>query len=87
MWKIKRMNTARIVVLAIAVGAGGLAAYLASGSDKTPARADGPQLPTVDVLVAKSDIALGQAVTEDMAWQTWPAEAASSSFITPRPTP
>ncbi|MCE3256263.1 MAG: hypothetical protein K0Q64_346 [Nitrobacter vulgaris] len=28
------MNTARIVVLTIAVGAGGLAAYLASGSDE-----------------------------------------------------
>jgi Flp pilus assembly protein CpaB len=30
MWKVKRMNTARIVVLTIAVGAGGIAAYLAS---------------------------------------------------------
>jgi hypothetical protein len=29
----KRMNTARIVVLTIAPGAGGVAAYLASGSD------------------------------------------------------
>ena len=26
MWKVKRMNTARIVVLTIAVGAGGVAA-------------------------------------------------------------
>ena len=34
MWKVKRMNTARIVVPAIAVGAGGIAAYPASGSDK-----------------------------------------------------
>ena len=33
MWKVKRMNTARIVVLTIAVGAGGVAACLASGSD------------------------------------------------------
>ena len=32
MWKVKRMNTARIVVLTIAIGAGGIAAYLASGS-------------------------------------------------------
>ena len=29
MWKVKRMNTARIVVLANAVGAGGIAASLA----------------------------------------------------------
>jgi pilus assembly protein CpaB len=33
MWKVKRMNTARIVVLTIAVGAGGIAAYPADGSD------------------------------------------------------
>jgi len=33
MWKVKRMNTACIVVLTIAIGAGGIAAYLASGSD------------------------------------------------------
>jgi hypothetical protein len=33
MWKVKRMNRARIVVLTIAIGAGGVAAYLATGSD------------------------------------------------------
>ena len=36
MWKVKRMNTARIVVLTIAVGAGGIAAYPADGSDNAP---------------------------------------------------
>lgn len=77
------MNTARIVVLTIAVGAGGVAAYLASGSDNKPAAVDPvAQMPTVDVLVAKSDIGLGQAVKpEDLQWQTWPAETASNSFI------
>ena len=33
MWKVKRMNTACIVVLTIAIGAGGIAAHLASGFD------------------------------------------------------
>jgi len=78
------MNTARIVVLTIAVGAGGIAAYLASGSDNNKPVAAEPvtQLQTVDVLVAKSDIGLGQAVKpEDMQWQTWPAATASSTFI------
>ncbi|MCP2000402.1 Flp pilus assembly protein CpaB [Nitrobacter winogradskyi] len=76
------MNTARIVVLTIAVGAGGLAAYLASGSDKETQPVQTEQLRTVDVLVAKSDIPLGQAVTaNDVAWQVWPADSASSSFI------
>jgi pilus assembly protein CpaB len=82
MWKVKRMNTARIVVLTIAVGAGGLAAYLASGSDQPAPTEPVAQLQTVDVLVAKSDIALGQSVTaEDLQWQTWPAATASNNFI------
>jgi hypothetical protein len=44
MWKVKRMNTARIVVLTIAVGAGGLAACPANGSDNTLSPTD-----TIDV--------------------------------------
>ena len=77
------MNNARIVVLAIAIGAGGIAAYLASGSDEKPAPAQPvAQLQTVDILVAKSDIGLGQSVKpDDMQWQSWPAATASSSFI------
>jgi pilus assembly protein CpaB len=76
------MNTARIVVLAIAIGAGGIAAYLASGSDKPAPTEPVAQLQTVDVLVAKSDIGLGQTVTPaDIQWQTWPAATASSTFI------
>jgi pilus assembly protein CpaB len=83
MWKVKRMNTARIVVLAIAIGAGGIAAYLASGSSDKPAPAEPvAQLPTVDVLVAKNEIGLGQTVKpEDLQWQTWPAASASNVFI------
>ena len=77
------MNTARIVVLIIALGAGGVAAYLASGSDNKPAPAQPvAQMETVDVLVAKSDIGLGQTVKlEDLLWQTWPASTASNTFI------
>jgi len=84
MWKVKRMNKARIVVLTIALVAGAAAAYLASGSDDKPAppqQAAAP-LPTVDILVAKNDIGLGQSIKpEDLQWQTWPATAASGSFI------
>jgi pilus assembly protein CpaB len=77
------MYTARIVVLTIALGAGGVAAYLASGSDNKPLPvAPVVQLPTVDVLVAKSDIGLGQSVSpENLQWQTWPAATASNNFI------
>ena len=78
------MNTARIVVLTVAIGAGGIAAYLASGSDNSapPPAAPVVQLPTIDVLVAKNDIGLGQPVKpEDVQWQTWPAATASATFI------
>ncbi|MBR0778341.1 Flp pilus assembly protein CpaB [Bradyrhizobium diazoefficiens] len=78
------MNRARIVVLTVAICAGGLAAYLASGSDNSapPPAAPVAQLPTIDVLVAKNDIGLGQTVKpEDVQWQTWPAATASTTFI------
>jgi pilus assembly protein CpaB len=77
------MNTARIVVLTIAVGAGGVAAWLASGSDPQVAPVQPTvQLQTVDVLVAKNDIGLGQTVTAaDVQWQNWPAATASNNFI------
>ena len=78
------MNVARIVVLTIALSAGGVAAYLARGSDEKPIAAAEPvaQLPTTEVLVAKGDIGLGQAVKpEDLQWQSWPAASASGNLI------
>jgi pilus assembly protein CpaB len=77
------MMSARIVVLTIALGAGGVAAYLVSNSESQQPAPAAPvvQLPTVEVLVAKSDIGLGQAIKPgDLVWQTWP-EAASNIFI------
>jgi pilus assembly protein CpaB len=77
------MYTARIVVLTIALSAGGVAAYLASATGNKPLPAEpAAQLQTVDVLVARSDIGLGQPVTpEHLQWQSWPATTASNSFI------
>jgi pilus assembly protein CpaB len=77
------MKIARIVVLTIALGAGGVAAYLARGTDNaSPEPQPVAQLPTAEILVAKADIGLGQTVkAEDLQWQTWPAATASSSFI------
>jgi len=78
------MNTARIVVLSIALVAGGVAAYLARGSDdksQVPAQPVA-QLATVEVLIAKNEIGLGQSVRQDdLVWQTWPAATASGNLI------
>src|SRR5581483_4296066 len=77
------MKRARIIVLIIAVVAGGIAALLAGRSD-SPAPAPPPvaQLETTDVLIASSDIGMGTAVAEkDLRWQTWPAAAAGPNFI------
>ncbi len=78
------MNRARVIVLGIALCAGSIAAYLVSGSDSKPPAPAAPvaQLPTVDVLVAKGDIVLGQKIAPDaLQWQTWTESTASNSFI------
>src|SRR5215471_11526301 len=84
------MRAARIVVLAVALGAGGVAAYLASGSKEPPPPAPAPvvQIDTVDILVARADINMGQVVAAtDLQWQAWPASAASSYFLRKKDRP
>jgi pilus assembly protein CpaB len=78
------MKAARLVVLGVAVAAGGIAAFLAASNKEPPPPPPPPQaqLETVDVLVAKSDLSRGQLIdAADIGWQTWPAAAANSSFI------
>jgi Flp pilus assembly protein CpaB len=61
------MKRSRIIVLVIALAAGGIAAMLASGN-RTPEAPKPPEPPpplaTVDVLVAKTDLGTGQVVAE-----------------------
>ena len=77
------MKAARVVVLTVALAAGGVAAMLAGRSEKPPeVKTAAAQMATVDILVAKSDIAMGQALSPgDMQWQAWPASAATGNFI------
>jgi pilus assembly protein CpaB len=79
------MKPARIIVIVIALAAGGLAAMLASGNRQTEAPKAPPPPPplaTVDVLVAKNDLRVGQVVSDhDVGWQTWPAASAGSNFV------
>jgi pilus assembly protein CpaB len=85
------MKAARIVVLGVALAAGGAAAYLVSSGDEkqaAPAPAPVAQLPTVDVLIAKGDVGMGTAISEgDMAWQSWPAATTGASYITKKDHP
>ena len=86
MRKVKRMKAARIVVLGIAVAAGGLAAILAGSYQSAPPPpppAPAPKIATADILVAKKDIGMGVALSDqDIEWQTWPeASAQNPAFI------
>jgi pilus assembly protein CpaB len=77
------MKAARLVVLVIALGAGGVAALLAGRSEKpTPPPPMPVKAETVDILIAKTDIALGQPLNPaDIEWQSWPATTTGANFI------
>jgi pilus assembly protein CpaB len=77
------MKAARLVVLGVALAAGGIAAYLASSHREAPApAAPPPPLATVDILIAKNDLSRGQLIGDgDVGWQLWPQAAANSSFV------
>ncbi|HWM83840.1 MAG TPA: Flp pilus assembly protein CpaB [Pseudolabrys sp.] len=85
------MKVARLVVLGVAVVAGGLAAVLAGRESKPPPAPvveNGPKLDTADVLVASNDIGLGNVVAAgDMSWQAWPASTANGTFIVKKDRP
>ena len=78
------MKAARLVVLTVALAAGGVAAMLAGRSEK-PRKvnvAPPPKVASVDVLVAKSNIDIGRRITpSDVVWQKWPANANTGNFI------
>ena len=77
-------SVARIIVLLVALAAGGIAALLAGRSDRPAPVVQAPvaTLETVDVLIAGSDIALGQTISgNELRWQNWPAASAGSNFI------
>lgn len=77
------MKVARIAVLMIAIGAGGVAYVLSRGRPAPPPPAPAKVAETIGVLVAKREIPIGQTLSaEDLHWQNWPAKAASDGMIT-----
>jgi pilus assembly protein CpaB len=85
------MNVARIIVLGVALAAGGAAAFMVSGGEeKKPDAPPAPvvQFATVDVLIAKADIGMGTAIAaQDLDWQAWPAATTGASYITKKDRP
>ena len=77
------MKPARIIVLVIALAAGGIAALLASRTDAPPpVQAPIAQIETTEVLVASRDIGLGNSVQgADLRWQVWPTDSISPFFV------
>jgi pilus assembly protein CpaB len=58
------MKAARILVLAVALAAGGAAAFLiGSDEEKRPEAPPVAQIEATDVLIAKSDIGMGTAIS------------------------
>ena len=81
------MKLFRVLVLVVALVAGGIAAFLAlnmsPGGAPSPTVVElAPQIQSQDVLVAAADIAQGQKLTaENVRWQRWPDEAINPAYI------
>jgi pilus assembly protein CpaB len=81
------MKLFRVLVLVVALVAGGVAAYLALNLNTGPTPAPtvvelAPQIQSQDVLVAAEDIGQGGRISaENVRWQGWPEEALNSTYI------
>ena len=84
------MKAARILVLGVALAAGGAAAFLVGSEDEKKPEVAAPvvQFATTDVLIAKSDIGMGTAISsQDLQWQAWPSATTGESYITKKDKP
>ncbi len=85
------MNTARMAILGVASLAGiccvGVLMHGLAGAKPPPPPVAvvpvAPPAPTVRVLVAKHDLAVGQTIAmTDMGWQAWPADGLNPAYVT-----
>lgn len=89
----RRIGPSRIVLLAVALVAGGLAAFLVTQREQpapvvaTPAP-EVVKAPMTQILVAKSAFAVGQRLTADaLQWQDWPDAALQPEYVTQAAAP
>lgn len=84
------MKPARIVLLAVALGAGGLAAFFAvnSGPKEPTTQVAEPVVESTKVLIATQTIGIGERLsTEMLEWQAWPEDALRPEFVTSEAVP
>jgi len=84
-----RAGAARLIVLATALAAGGIAAYLAYGPGDivTPAQPV-EKADTSEILTASGDIAFGSTLSPaNVKWQTWPNSALTPFYIKKNTSP
>ncbi|AXS41612.1 Flp pilus assembly protein CpaB [Breoghania sp. L-A4] len=84
----------RILVLLMALGSGGVAAFLTTQRDVQPALPviqAAPQVvaaKTTQILVAKREIGVGEQISETtVAWEDWPEASLRSEYITAAAAP
>ncbi|MFK8253402.1 Flp pilus assembly protein CpaB [Ancylobacter terrae] len=76
------MKAARIVVLVVAVAAGGLAFMLSRGRSTAVQAPVATNVTMEGVLVARRDIGVGQnLVADDLVWEQWPKNAVGDVMI------
>ena len=85
------LKASRIALVAVALIAGGLAAWLALGRQPEPPpapvvveqAAPAPEAPMVEVLVAKAAIPVGTRLTPELLeWQKWPEATIRAEYLT-----
>jgi pilus assembly protein CpaB len=81
------MKPARIILLVLALVAGGLAAFLVTRGGRPPAKTEVVtevvQEAKAQVLVAKTQIGVGERLNETMLqWMDWPAGAVQPDYVT-----
>ncbi|MEL6921697.1 MAG: Flp pilus assembly protein CpaB [Pseudomonadota bacterium] len=78
----------RIIILGVAVLAAGGAGYMAMNMMGQPAQqstqvvAEAPPIDLDQVLVATSNLSIGELVEANLRWQDWPTASISPEFIT-----
>jgi len=89
-----RLKPSRLALLAVALVAGGMAAFLALQREPTAVPAAPEPVvevvaaPTAQVLVARADVGIGQRLTEaSVGWEEWPLSSVLPQFITSEAVP